>query len=245
MRGNPSTMSKFVLVHGSWHGGWCWGKLAPLLEAEGHDVVCPDLLGHGKDRARPVARFGLKDYAQQIAKLIERQDSKVILVGHSMGGTVVSQAAEYVPEKIRSIVYLCAYLLRNGESLLPIALTDAESLIGKNLIVDEIAGTHRVREKALRAALYQDCSEQDAKWASSLLVPESNAVVTSPFSLSGKRYGSVDRVYIETLQDKGVTISLQRKMCSASPCRKVFSLDSGHSPFLSMPDALAKVLLKL
>ena len=141
------------------------------------------------------------------------------------------------------LVYLSACMLRNGEGLLPTALTDRESLIGKNLIVDEKRGTHKVKDEALKEALYHDCSESDASWASSLLVPESNAAVATPLSLTEKRYGSVDRTYIRCSQDRGVTPSLQGRMLAATPCGKVVSLKSSHSPFLSMPEEVAKILM--
>ena len=108
-------MSTYVLVHGSWHGGWCWDKVIPLLKARGHRVVAPDLPGHGRDKT-PASDITLRAYADRVCDVLDAEAEPAILVGHSFGGLVITQAAEYRPEKIRTLVYLCAYLLRSGSS---------------------------------------------------------------------------------------------------------------------------------
>lgn len=86
-------MSTYLLVHGAWHGGWCWRKVVPLLEAQGHKVLAPTLPGHGEDKT-PAAAVTLRSYADTICRLAGAQTKPVILVGHSMGGIVITQAAE-------------------------------------------------------------------------------------------------------------------------------------------------------
>jgi pimeloyl-ACP methyl ester carboxylesterase len=92
-------MSACVLVHGAWHGGWCWDKVVRLLNKEGHRVEAPDLPGHGKNKA-PIPEVSLQAYSDSICKILDAQSQPVILIGHSMGGVVISQAAEYRPERI-------------------------------------------------------------------------------------------------------------------------------------------------
>lgn len=126
-------MSKtFVLVHGAFAGAYAWDKVKPLLEAAGNRVVAFDLPAHGDDEAAPKdATF--ESYVERVRNFINAESEKVILVGHSMGGVVVSQAAENLPDKIEKLVYLSAYLPKNGESLQDLAEGDADSLIGRNL----------------------------------------------------------------------------------------------------------------
>lgn len=95
----------FVLVHGAWHGGWCWEKLRPLLEAEGHTVIAPDMPGHGEDRL-PIEDQNLEKYARTVEALIAPLNEPVILVGHSFGGMITSQAACYIPNKIKNLSIL-------------------------------------------------------------------------------------------------------------------------------------------
>lgn len=237
-------MSTYVLIHGSWHGAWCWYKIIPLLEQAGHKAIALDLPGHGRDwtAARDVS---MQSYVDSVCKILDAQSEPVILVGHSRGGIVISQTAEQRPEKIRTLVYLAAFLIPNGEAMLPTALSDTESLIVSNLVVNEEQGYHMLKAEAFREALYADCSEEDVALATALLTPEPNAPVATPLNLSDKKFGRVGRVYIETLQDKGVTPALQKKMYTASSCQKVISMETSHSPFLSAPEKLVSHLASL
>ena len=109
-------MSTYLLSHGAWQGAWCWRKVIPLLEANGHTVLAPDLPGHGDDTTPP-ATVTLKSYADHICQIAGAQSEPVILVGHSMGGVAITQAAEDCSKQIGALVYMCAYLPRNGDSL--------------------------------------------------------------------------------------------------------------------------------
>ena len=109
-------MAIYLLIHGAWHGGWCWRKVAPLLESKGHRGIAPDLPGHGQDRT-PLASVTLESYARRICEIARQQTEAVILAGHSMGGVAITQAGEYCAEKIQALVYVCAFLPRNGDSL--------------------------------------------------------------------------------------------------------------------------------
>jgi pimeloyl-ACP methyl ester carboxylesterase len=236
-------MSSYVLIHGSWHGGWCWDKMVSLLKAAGHRVVAPDLPGHGQDKT-PISEISLAGFVARVGEVLEATPEPVILVGHSMGGIVITQAAEYWPERIQSLVYLCAFLPRSGESLLQLAQQDRESLILPNLIINEAEGWHAVKEEAQREVFYQDCSDEAVARAKSLLVlHEALAPVATPLQLSPERYGRVRRVYIEALRDQTLGPALQKQMYTATPCQQIFSLNTGHSPFLSAPEALVKQLM--
>ena len=106
-------IATFVLIHGAWHGGWCWDKVKPILEKNGHTVVAPDLPGHGEDKT-PIADVSLAAYTERVCEILDQQSEKVILVGHSLGGLSISQAAELRPENIEILVYLSAFLLKDG-----------------------------------------------------------------------------------------------------------------------------------
>jgi pimeloyl-ACP methyl ester carboxylesterase len=169
----------------------------------------------------------------------------VILVGHSRGGVIISQVAESHPHKIRTLVYLAAFLLRDGESLLQVAQGDSASLLLPNLIVSDDQLYATVRAEAQREGFYGECSDEDVTQAQSLLRPEPMAPLATPIHLTAGNYGRIPRVYIECLRDKAIPIALQRQMYAATPCQQVITIDTDHSPFLSRPEALAADLCAL
>jgi pimeloyl-ACP methyl ester carboxylesterase len=234
----------FVLVHGAWHGAWCWKKLTPLLEAAGHRVIAPDLPSMGAD-VTPPAVITLDYWARFVADVIESQPEPVFLVAHSRGGIVASQAAELVPARIRHLVYLCAYLLPAGTSLAEEARRDEESIISANMIPASTGHTCSVRASAVREAFYGRCPEEDFEFARARLSPEPLKPLVTPLTVTDQAFGSVPRIYIETARDRTISLASQRRMQAALPCAAVFLLDSDHSPFFSQPDALARILISI
>ena len=112
-----------MLIAGAWHGAWCWQKIVPLLEAQGHRVRTPELPATGADTSDP-ASVTLESWARFVADVVGAEPEPVILVGHSRGGIVISRAAELVPERMRRLVYLSAYLLPAGSTLAEAARAD-------------------------------------------------------------------------------------------------------------------------
>ena len=237
-------MSTYLLIHGSWHGGWCWYKVLPRLEKAGHRVVAPDLPSLGMDRT-PIAQISLDIWTNSVCQLLDAQAEPAILVGHSRGGILISQAAEKRPEKVKTLVYLAAYLLRNGEALLQVAQEYGSSMVLPNLLLAEDQSYATVREAALKEAFYGECSDDDIALARLLLVPEALSPSATPIRITESNFGRVPRVYIECLRDKAIPPALQKKMYTALPCQKDISLDTDHSPFFSAPDELVTHLLSL
>lgn len=237
-------MSTYILVHGAWHGGWCWYKVVPLLEKAGHTVIAPDLPSLGKDKT-PISQVSLALWAEHVCWLLDAQAEPAVLVGHSRGGIVISEAAERRPDNVKTLVYLCAFLLRSGESLLQVAGEDTTSLVVPNLVVADDQSSCTVRDDAIRDAFYGDCSDEDVALARLCLAPEPMAPMATPVSVSEGNFGRVPRVYIECLQDRAIPPALQKRMCTAMPCQRVISMDTSHSPFFSAPQALVDHLLAL
>jgi pimeloyl-ACP methyl ester carboxylesterase len=237
-------MSNYILVHGAWHGAWCWYKVVPLLQKAGHRAIAIDLPALGRDRT-PVRDVSLQCYVDRVYRALDGLPGRAILVGHSTGGIVISQVAEQRPARIQTLVYLAAFLIPNGQAMLPTATSDRESLMRANLVVDEAQGCLTMKEAAYREALYGDCADEDVALATCLLAPEPLAPCATPLDLSERNFGRVPRVYIETLCDNAVTLSAQRRMVAALPCTEVISMDTGHSPFFSAPQELVGHLTSL
>jgi pimeloyl-ACP methyl ester carboxylesterase len=233
-------MSRYVLVHGSWHGRWVWDRVAPVLANAGHDVATPDLPGRGGDPRDP-ASVTLADHVDTVVEVLETSERPAIVVGHSFGGFVISHVAERVPERVELLVYLAAFLVPDGQTVLEVATSIPPSI--PHLELREEEGLISVQPEAARFVFYADCSPEDARWATARLVPEALAPRRTPALLTEERFGSVPRVYVETSNDRALAVSLQHRMHAALPCREVVALASSHSPFLSMPATLAERLL--
>lgn len=237
-------MTTFVLVHGAWHGAWAWYEVDPRLEARGHAAITFDLPAHGTDLTPP-HDVDLDAHADRVEGILDEQDEQVVLVGHSMGGTVISQVAERRPDDVETLVYLSAFLLEDGQTLQGLSRQDEESVVTLNMIVDEERGLATVSDDAIEEAFYADCSESDVALARSLLRPEPLASFTEPVRTSEERFGRVRRAYIGCAQDRAITPDLQDRMRETVGVDEVLTLDTGHSPFFAAPgktvDALVEV----
>lgn len=234
-------MGTYVLVHGAWHGAWCWYKVAARLQEAGHEVVALDLPGHGIDRT-PIEHVTLQAYVRRVCETLEAQEDRVTLVGHSMAGSIISQVAEELPHKIRALVYLASFLLESGESLMQSVALDAEAQMEQMGEIDEARGVFTLARKGIQGLFYHDCPSVDVTLAHALLTPQAIAPLFTPVRLTD-RYESVRRISIETCQDHMLGVDFQRLLRSRKPCDRVYSLNSSHSPFFSMPDALVEYLL--
>ncbi len=237
-------MSTYLLVHGAWHGGWCWERVLPALERHGHAALAPDLPGHGKDPT-PTREVTLPAYVGRVVRALDAAPEPVVLVGHSMGGVVITQSAEQRPDKVRTLVYVSAFLPRDGESLGQIASEDRDALVMPNLVPVEDKAAVILRPEVVRDAFYGSCSPEDAARAAARLVPQALAPFQTPVHTTPGRWGRVPRAYVECLRDRAISPPVQRRMYEASPCGTVVTLDTDHSPWYSASGKLTDALLRL
>ena len=245
----PRERLSFVLVHGAWHGAWCWEKLVPLLREQGHEVSAVELQGQGAARL-PAEQINFAVYTKRVTDALDAQRAPAVLLGHSSGCLAASQAAEKRPEKIRTLVFLSGFVASNGEAHRALVGADPGQKVSPVLLVDLRPGTKiplqtRIdtsKPDAVKLAFYNDCSDADARAAMARLVPEPAAPSGQPLRLSAERFGRVDKVYIHCTRDNAISLARQREFAAKWPVRRTVMLDSGHSPFLSMPARLSQAL---
>ena len=235
-------MATFILIHGAWQGGWCWERITPLLETEGHRVFAPDLPGMGQDPT-PLMEITLDRWVQFVSDLLRQQKEKVILVGHSRGGLIISQVAEKLPNHILSLVYVAAILVPHGGTLISALQQHGGAPLELTFSADN--STSIIAPATAADALYNTTPEPWLARALSLLGAEPMISFQTPLTLSEDNFGRVPRIYIECLQDKAIPIATQRGMTSEMPCLRVVALDTDHSPFYSAPEELATQLIDL
>lgn len=227
----------FLFVHGAWHGGWCWENIEAPLQERGYVTLAPDLPAHGK-RAEPLAEQTLDTYADDVVLLLDKQSEPVILVGHSMGGAVITQAAEKRPEKVKKLVYLAAFMLRPGQSvngldngIRPIDLM-ARSADGK---------TVGWSEKQV-VAFTPDCTQAVKARLYPRLCPEAIAPLVTGVQPTPERWGRLRRFYIACDDDAAATPEAVKEMLESNPCEKVYSIHADHLAFYSAPKDVIRIL---
>jgi pimeloyl-ACP methyl ester carboxylesterase len=231
-----------VLVHGAWFDASGWASITPKLKAKGFKVIAINLPGHGTDMT-PLANISLQSYVDAIKNVIGDRKN-VVLVGHSMGGIVISQVAEAIPGQIKELIYLGAYLPKTGESLLSLAKQDADSHVGKYLQIDQKAGTASIAKDGIIDVFAADAPAQKDASIINNFKAEPLGPLATPVTLTDGNFGSVKKVYIHTKNDHAVSFAFQQTMVKNNgQISKEYMLSSSHTPFISMPDKLAAVLI--
>lgn len=229
-----------ILVHGAWHSAASWHKLAPALERLGFPVVAPDLPGHG-DNPRPDAEVTLAAYADAVLGALDALDGPAILVGHSMGGAVISQAAERQPERLAGLVYLSAFLLPDGVAMNVRMKEDVTSAVAPHArrLPDRRA---TVMDEEGFAIIYDGATDADLAFARSQAQPQVITPMVEPVHVTRERFGRVPRAYVECAADRAITLSMQRRMQEDWPSDPVVTLPAGHMPQIVMPGRLADAI---
>ncbi len=283
---NASKKPTFVLVHGAWHGAWCWAETVRLLAEQGYPAIAVDLPGHGltakfplaysdypqnlgalATEVSPLAALSINDYKEAVLKtvrgLTQHGSGPVILVGHSLGGATLSLVGEAEPKLVRQLIYLTAFVPVQMDSVIgyltrpdfstsevpPIFAGDPNNVACVRL-------NHQSKDPAYTAksksAFYGDVSNTTFAAVNHLLTPDepigafAGKVVTTV-----KNWGSLPRAFIRCTQDNAIPLLGQDNMIAEAdaftPNNKFVqkTLATSHSPFVSDPEGLVRVLLEL
>lgn len=229
----------FVLVHGAWHGGWAWLRVADRLRARGHIVFAPTLTGLG-ERAHLLdpdidASLHVADVLGVIS--FERLDG-FVLVGHSYGGCVVSGVAEAVPDAIRSIVFLDAFIPDDGDSTFDLVQPPVQQVIRDALARGET--TVPVRD----AAAFK-VNEKDRAWVDALATPQPIGTMTEKLALTGARERIPKKTYIRASGYPNVSFDKAYARVKADSTWRTYEVPCGHDVMIDEPDRLTEILIEV
>lgn len=228
-----------VLVHGAFEDAQIWGHVSARLKADGYKVVAVDLPGRPGHPAAP-DKVSLDLYRDTVVSALGKLHRPAIVVGHSFGGIVVADVAEKVPAKVKTLVFVAALLPQDGDSLVSMTSKDTDAQIGPHLKIDKAKGLASV-EYSARADLFGNGAPDAIRKAiPNAIVDEPLAPLATPVHLTATNFGRVDKVYIHTAFDHVISPSFQAKMVAATPVREEFTVQTGHTPFLTEPDKLAE-----
>ena len=229
----------FVLVHGAWHGGWCWCRVADRLRASGHIVFTPTLTGLGERAHLLHPDINLSLHVADVLGLIKCERlNNIVLVGHSYGGFVISGVAEAVANKISSIVFLDAFIPDNGESLLDVVQPAVQDVIQD--VLDRGDTTVPVRD----AAAFK-VNEKDRAWVDSLATPQPIGTMTEKITLTGARERVATKAYIRAAGYPNVSFDKACARTKADRSWRTYEVPCGHDVMIDKPDRLAEILLEV
>ncbi|SHN12541.1 alpha/beta fold hydrolase [Chitinophaga sp. CF418] len=236
--------STFVLVHGAWQASFVWDKVKAFLEAEGNKVVLVELAGHGNDRTS-VSEITFDGYVKQVTDVINSLNVPVVLVGHSLGGAIVTQAACKVPQKIDKLIYVAGFIPKSGSSVFDYSAMDQGTSIPSALEFSADGSTVTITnpEVNMREIFCKDGSDEDIYLLVEKLRPEPVEAAGTPLNYSSEIYGTIaNKYYVYTTEDKAISFPFQQQMVSEAHISNTYEIKAGHSPFLSKPNELVQIL---
>lgn len=220
----------FVLVHGAWHGGWCWRRVADRLRAKGHYVIAPTLSGVGERSHLKPEDINLTTQVDDVVGEVKWKDLQdIVLVGHSYGGMVITGAAEQMRDRIAAIVYLDAFLPGDGQSL---ADFSTRKVWPQPVVPPYPASRFHVNEK-------------DVAWVESKLTPHPTACFTEKLKVTGAAQAVGKKLYVRAplFETKAFDEALAR--CRADSTWQTATVTCGHDVMIDQPDVLVGMLERL
>jgi pimeloyl-ACP methyl ester carboxylesterase len=234
------TTKTVLLVHGAWHGAWCWAPLQAELDRRGVPSQAVDLPGHG---ISPLPFTDLHGDAQFVADTLARIDGPVVLVGHSYGGAVITEAATRYSKNVDHLVYLTAFALDEGEALLPFlgTLPNVVPPMAQHMQPNEERTFSTINPAGAKESFYAECPDGTTEAAVPRLCPQPFSTFMQP--VTGAPWKTIPSTYVECTKDGAIPIEQQRVI--SKRCQNVVTLDTDHSPFASRPKETADILERL
>lgn len=228
----------FVLIHGAWHGGWCWKPVRERLEALGHRVLTPSLTGLA-DRSHLMSRdIVLQTHIDDIVNLYRWEDlSDVTLVAHSYGGWPVSGALDAVQDRTAAVVFVDAFVPETGQAGRDLTSPRIRQILDESLAKGEAA------RPAPDAAVFKLARAEDAEWVNARMTPQPNGVAVTPITLTGGREAVARKVYVRGTLYPNDSFDRYAAAAETGPGWTAARLDCGHHVMLDQPDALTEIIL--
>lgn len=229
----------FVLVHGAWSGGWCYHKVAARLRSRGHLVFTPTLTGQGDRTHLRAANINLSLHIEDILAVFEYEDlHDVVLAGHSYSGMVVTGVADRIVDRVRSLIYLDAFLPEDGQSVFDINMpANTQRFL-------ESAGAYGGLAVAAPPAAYFNVNPEDAARVDALATPFPLGCFTEKIKLTGAYKRVAHRVYIHaTVLPRESPFKPFYERTKADPGWQTHTLACGHDAMLDEPDRVTEILM--
>ncbi|NML43240.1 alpha/beta fold hydrolase [Ramlibacter sp. G-1-2-2] len=239
----PASARNFVLVHGAWHGGWCWTHVGDRLRAQGHRVFTPTLTGLGERRHLISAQVNLDTHIDDVVNLIEFEELQdVVLVGHSYAGIVITGVADRIAPRLRQLVYLDSLMLDSGKSIFS---SFPDDVVQQRLKAIRDTGGGVGAAAPLSPAAFGVKQPADSEWVTRRMTPQPVGTYLQPLVLRHPVGNGRPKTYIECTDGPIATLEPTKARIRADASWTVRTLATGHDAMISAPDALTDMLLQL
>ena len=230
----------YILVHGAWHGSWCWKRVRTALQSAGHNVFTPTLTGLGERSHLNSAAVDLSTHIADVANLIQWVElSDVILCGHSYAGCVITGVADQIPDRISALVFLDAFALENRESLMDIVPPEVAQAIREQAR----ATGEGWKVNPIPAHVLGVRDPRDVAWVDAQCTPQAMATFEERIKLTGNLDRVQDIAYVFPAESHpNLLVSHERAKAKGWKIRTIGS--SGHEIMIDYPQELAEVLLE-
>lgn len=229
-------MADFVLVHGAWHGAWCWRKVLPSLWAAGHRAFAVDLTGLGARRHMYRRELGLADHVADVVAVLESEElQQAVLVGHSYGGMVITGAADRCPERLAALVYIDAVVPRSGERWSSTHSPETQSQ--RRAQIAEAGGLAPPDPSVF------GLSGADRDWVLRRQSLQPGGCYDAALHFDEARWSRLPRRFIDCTDPALPTIAASRERVRHDTGWRVDTIATGHDPMISEPEALSALLL--
>ena len=244
-------MATFVLVQPAWMGGWCWNKVAAQLRELGHHFYAPTLTGLAERAHLASPDVGLMTHVEDVVSTVVFDDLRdVILVGTSSGGTVITGAANRIPDRIASLVYLDAFLPSDGQCTCDLMPIDRRELLEK-LVETEGDGWLLPRfapppwPAILRGEIWRVTDESDVQWMLPRLRPTPFRHFTDPVRLEAGRHDDIKRTYIRCCSRPPAPFDVAAASLRSMPGWRCIEIDTPHVPYITHPNVVTDALVEI
>jgi len=237
-------MAVFLLVHGAMHGGWCWRKLTPLLQKEGHEIFTPTLTGMGERSHLLTRETGLYTHVDDLLGVMKFEDlSDVVVVGHSYAGLVITQLAETASERIQRLIYLAAFVAQDGQSLF-----EVQTKVTQEFYLEwskKMGEGWRLPPSDAFLARWGVTTPEDLAWIAPRLTDFPMKCLFDKLDLKGHVSDRLPKAYIHCTQEPMASALKLFAENAKTNGWGYYEIDSGHDVMVTEPEKMAELLVEM
>lgn len=242
---SPATADTFVIVHGAFQNAQSWDAVSESLKAKGHTVFNVDLPGRNAQGAEAKA-VSIAQYAETVGAIVKSQNQPVTLIGHSFGGITISLVGAAMPEKIKKLVYIAAYVPVSGDSMQSLASGDKDNgFTQKSFVVSPDYSFATILDEDRVRLFINDGKPEQQKVVAESMLREPLGPIATKVEIAQDKFGKIPKAYIRTSMDKTVSPTIQNMLIQRAGIKNVADIQAGHSPQVSQSAKLSDLIASI